>query len=166
MKKKIIYNTDNKISGAEWVRKDLKGIKLVECVQLSSFNKVKSSNINNIAPNSIGYFLIQSNNIRANNLQVAILSSASSNRGGVSIIDSNFLKVTSFFAARKCIQRNWINCKDEYIAPNEEHPKFDQFKFDSLVYSLFNNHSQQSSLRQVEYKGKLWEINNQFFWIK
>jgi hypothetical protein len=88
---KSIYNIDNNISGSDWVRRKLKNINLIECVQLSSFNKPKQSNENRIVPNSLGYLLIQSNNIRANNLQVAILSSASSNRGGVSIIKEIFL---------------------------------------------------------------------------
>jgi hypothetical protein len=30
---------------------------------------------------------------------------------------------------------------------------------------LFNNSSQQSSLRQVTYKNKLWDIKNEFFWL-
>jgi hypothetical protein len=45
------------------------------------------------------------------------------------------------------------------------HEQFEHFKYDSLVYSLFNNSSEQSSLRQVEYKDKLWDIKNEFFWM-
>ena len=33
-----------------------------------------------------------------------------------------------------------------------------------LVYSLFESKSNQSSLRQVEYKDKLWDIKNEFCW--
>ena len=69
------------------------------------------------------------------------------------------------FSARKLIEVNWINCKDEYLAPNEQHHQYQQFTYDSIVYSLFNNSSQQSSLRQITYKDKLWDIKNEFFWL-
>jgi hypothetical protein len=63
------------------------------------------------------------------------------------------------------ISNDWINDKDEYLEPNEDHEQYQQFTNDSIVYSLFNNSSQQSSLRQVVYKDQLWDIKNEFFWI-
>jgi hypothetical protein len=53
---------------------------------------------------------------------------------------------------------------DEYSAPNEKHPDYPQFVADAYVYSLFNKKSNQSSLRQVLYKGLYYDIPNQFFW--
>jgi hypothetical protein len=71
----------------------------------------------------------------------------------------------SLFTTRKLIKPNWINQKDEYMAPNESHSLWEQFQYDSLVYSLFNTSSNQSSLRQIDYKGKKWNIKNEFFWM-
>ena len=51
------------------------------------------------------------------------------------------------------------------MTPNESHSLWQQFQYDSLVYSLFNTSSNQSSLRQIKYKEKLWDIKNEFFWI-
>lgn len=163
--KKTLYNTDNKISASDWIRKKLKNINLIECIQLSSFNTPKQSHGNKIVINHLGYLLIKSNNIESNAMCVGLFSSATSNRGGVSLDADNFIDGLSLFAARKSIKGNCLNIKDEYLAPNEEHPLFEQFKYDSLVYSLFNNSSQQSSLRQVKYKDKLWDIKNEFLWI-
>ncbi|MBR3090468.1 MAG: hypothetical protein IKH10_00565, partial [Bacteroidetes bacterium] len=59
----------------------------------------------------------------------------------------------------------WYNQKDEYLAPNETNPKYNDFVNDSIIYSLFHNSSQQSSLRNVDYKGKNWNIYNEFFWM-
>jgi hypothetical protein len=75
------------------------------------------------------------------------------------------MRVLSLFTSRKVIGGVWVNWNDEYLAPNEEHEQFEQFKYDSLVYSLFESKSNQSSLRQVEYKDKLWDIKNEFFWM-
>jgi hypothetical protein len=69
------------------------------------------------------------------------------------------------FTGRKLISNDWVNDKDEYLTPNENHEYYQQFTNDSVVYSLFNNSSQQSSLRQVNYKDRLWDIKNEFFWM-
>jgi hypothetical protein len=78
---------------------------------------------------------------------------------------SNFERCTALFSAKKLIIGTWINDKDEYLAPNEEHEKYQEFVNDSIVYSLFHSASNQSSLRQVEYKDKLWDIKNEFFFM-
>jgi hypothetical protein len=96
---------------------------------------------------------------------VAIFTSCFSGKSGISIIPENFDKVVSLFSARKLIDSNWINQKDEYMAPNIESDEYEIFRTDSIIYSLFNNSSNQSSLRQILYKGEVWDIKNQFFWI-
>ena len=58
---------------------------------------------------------------------------------------------------------DWINDKDELLAPNELHPKFQEFVNDSLVFSIFG--SGLVSLRQIKYHDKLWDIKNEFFWM-
>jgi hypothetical protein len=52
-----------------------------------------------------------------------------------------------------------------YHIPNEQHPDYEQFTYDSIIYSTFNNRSYQSSLRQVDYKNQKWDIKNEFFWL-
>ena len=87
------------------------------------------------------------------------------NGGTYIITESNFLRCTCAFTARKLIESNWINQKDEYLAPDTTNPNFHQFEMDSVIYSLFHSSSQQSSLRQIDYKGKKWDIKNEFFWM-
>lgn len=80
----------------------------------------------------------------------------------------NFDRVISLFTARKLITgpyATWINCKDEYMIPNTEHPDYAQWQADCIVHSLFNTASNQSSLRNIEYNGKTWNIFNEFFWM-
>ena len=168
---KNIYNLDYEKSTAIWVREELKDINLDDTIQLSSALIAKQSNVNRIAQNSISYLRINTNNVMSNNQQVGLYSSATSGRGGVSVLNENFIKSVSIFAARKTITgkyANWINDKDEYIAPTEEvlnSPEYKQWNNDAIVYSLFNTSSNQSSMRQVEYKDKLWDIKNEFFWL-
>jgi hypothetical protein len=162
---KTLSNLDESLESAKWIRKTNIDKTLVDTIQVSSALKAGCSNINRIVENSLGYLLIKSNNVQSNSTNVALFSTSTSNRGGVSLDIDNILNGMSLFTARKTIKGDWINDKDEYLAPNENHPEYEQFTYDSIVYSLFNNSSQQSSLRQVDYKGKKWDIKNEFFWM-
>jgi hypothetical protein len=159
------YNTDESISGSDWIRNILGKVKLEKTAQLKTATETGMSNINNIAPNSLGYLLIKANKVKSNAQEVGLYSTATSNRGGVSLLQTNFRDGLSLFSARKLITSNWINVLDEYLKPNTENENYEQFSFDSIVYSLFNSHSQQSSLRQVFQKDQLWDIKNEFFWM-
>lgn len=77
----------------------------------------------------------------------------------------NFKRICELFSARKIINVGWENCKDEYMSPNETDENYLKFSKDSIIYSIFNNSSNQSSLRQITYKGQMWDIKNNFFWM-
>lgn len=162
---KIIYNTDKKESASEWVIMPVKKLKTIDHPQLSSGLVVKQSGRGNMVNGSLGYMDNSGNNVYYNPNRVGLYSSAFSNGNGLSVINENFFRVITLFCARKSIESNWMNQKDEYLVPKEEHENFEQFEFDSIVYSIFNSASNQSSLRQIEYKEQIWNIKNEFFWI-
>ena len=163
---KTIYNIDNGITASEWVRKEVKGKKANrDLPKLSSALEVKQKGYSKLCEGAFGYFFNAGNNCYYNGTNVALFTSAFSNKSGLSIIPENLKKVVTMFSARKLITMTWLNQKDEYSAPDELHKEFEQFAYDSFVYSLFNSSSQQSSLRQVDYKGQLWDIKNEFFWM-
>lgn len=162
---KDLYHTDNLKKASDWVREEVKGLKTFDAPQLSNWSNVKSSGRGKVVKNYFGYFQNNANSTYYNPNFVALYSGNFSGANGLSITKENFKKVCNLFTARKAIQSNWINQKDEYLAPNEQHPQYEQFTYDALVYSLFNNSSQQSSLRQVDYKNKKWDIKNEFFWL-
>lgn len=166
---KEFYNLDKNIKINNWAKTDVK--ETLTFPHLSSALQVKEVEKRKLAKNALGIIVSHKPNVYGNGQQVFILSAplATTGMGSFSIIPENLHKVTTLFTARKAISgkyANWVNDKDEYLAPDENHPKWEQFVNDSLVYSLFNNSSQQSSLRQVDYKGKKWDIKNEFFWLK
>ena len=59
---------------------------------------------------------------------------------------------------------DWINKDDEFMIPNESHPKFRQFMLDSLIFSLFDTANYCTSTDH-DYAGRHWDINNEFFWM-
>jgi hypothetical protein len=164
--KKIFSNTDGKLKASDWIRKPLKGKKTHDCPQMTSAMKFKNkSGRGRITMDSVGYFLSNANSVQSNSTNVAIYSTGIYKGNGLSIISDNFYPVSTLFTARKLINPNWLNEKDEYFVPDEKHCDWIQFQTDSIVFSLFNNSSEQSSLRQVEYKGQVWDIKNEFFWM-
>ena len=165
---KVVYNIDNAQTASKWVREETKGLKTYDVINLTSAIGVKEktgSRKGMLVENALGYFYCNSNNVDKNTQSVGMFTTAFSAGIGVSIIPSNFDKCTAFFSARKLIDKNWVNSKDEYLAPNEGDERYAEFVNDSIVYSLFNSASNQSSLRQVEYKGKNWDIKNEFFFM-
>jgi hypothetical protein len=163
--KKNFYNTDTKEPLNRWLKDTIKGKKTFDAPQLSSALVVKPNGYGRLTSDAIGYLLASQNIPQSNQTMNAVFTSAFSAKNGISITKDNFDKCIMHFAARKMITSNWMNEKDEYTAPNENHDLFKKFKYDSTVYFLFNGSSEQSSLRQVEYKGKMWDIKNEFFWM-
>jgi hypothetical protein len=162
--KKEIYNTDNNIPASDWVKtKDTKNTSdvLVFSSPLTWKNKTKK-----VDSESLGFFIGAGNSVATNTTHYSIATSPiSNNLSSTPIKRGNFFNVVCLFASRKVIKGNWVNWYDEYLVPNEQHESFEQFKYDSIVYSLFESKSNQSSLRQIEYKDQLWDIKNEFFWM-
>lgn len=80
-----------------------------------------------------------------------MLSVGFSNGNGVAINDKNIYKASVAFASRKLILKTFFNCKDEYSKPDIAKSIYEEYKKDSLIFSLFNMSSLQSSLRNVGY---------------
>jgi len=165
---KIVYNIDGDYSAKEWIKKPIKGISIEEKPTLSNALSVKTGKFcrTKINKNALGCYFNMGNSVDQNLLKVSIFTSCdSSNANGLSIMNENFERITALFSARKLVNKNWINSKDEYLAPNEDHPQYGEYVNDSIVHSLFHSASNQSSLRNLDYKGKRWNIYNEFFWM-
>ena len=162
----ILYNTQGKITGSDWACECLKKMKIYDYPNLSS-GLVVSEKLTKgrWCDNALGFMYNNCNNVYASAQKVALFSSAFSSGMGVQLVKENFTRCTALFTARKLIDGNWINDKDEYLAPNEDHPEYKRFESDSIVYSLFHNSSNQTSMRKITYKGKLYDIPNEFFWM-
>ena len=165
---KTIYNLDKSKSASDWVREDIKKFKTTkDCIQLTNaINIQKKKTYGSNFTNSLGYFVNEGNDVSGTTQNTSLFTAAYSHGHGWGISPDNFYKCVTLFSARSLIKSNWIISQDEFIAPNEHHNKWNEFVCDSVIYSLFSPSSQQSSLRKVEYKGRRWDIKNEFFWMK
>ena len=160
---KVVYNIDGEKSASEWAKSNNKNTK--DYPNFTNALNVTEKSCGKMVDGAFGYMNNGGNNIDQNMQMVALFSGMYSNAHGISLIESNFTKCTALFSARKLIEKTWVNSKDEYLAPNVENEKYKEFENDSIVYSLFHSASNQSSLREVEYKGKKWDIKNEFFFM-
>jgi len=155
-----LFTVDNR--ACDWVKS--KKASNTVYPNLSSTLKIKETK-NKVSKNFITVLNNGTNRVEQNEKQCSFLSSMTSNNTGFCVDESNFHKAVTLFTARKSIKPTWLNMKDEYMIPNEKHEDWNQFFFDSIIYSIFNNRSYQSSLRQITYKDRLWDIKNEFFWM-
>jgi hypothetical protein len=162
---KLLVSTDNKITLSDWA----KNIKepVVDFPKLSSALSIKETNYGFGKPtNSFATLVSNANNVAKNANSVYIVNGGVGENVGKIYVNSNtFIKSCCVFSSRKLVKGDWLNDKDEYFAPKEENKNFKKFSKDSIIYSIFNNSSEQSSLRQVTYKNQLWDIKNEFFWM-
>jgi hypothetical protein len=159
---KIYYNTDNNSSLQSQIDYQVKSKTIFP--KLSSALKVKK--LGKVPNHFMGVLAVNSNNI-SGNAQGVYLLNGDITRGLTKMYfnEKNFLQLCSVFTVRRIIVGEWINWNDEYFQPNKNHDEFNQFEFDSLVYSLFESKSHQSSLRQVNCENQDWDIKNEFFWM-
>lgn len=164
LQNKLIYNLDEGQSLSDWIKIKDKGH---DYPQMSNAINWKQEGRGKICDGALGYIMFNANNIEQSKQFVAITSSCMAGANGVSITENNFWQCLVGFTVRRLMSTdcNWINCKDEFMVPNIKHDKYEQFCADSLVYSIFNGNSNQSSLRNVEYKGNTYQLYNQFFWL-
>lgn len=165
---KVLYSVSRPESGNNWVKRHAKKVKNTDIPRMRNPITIVDDHKKNGkgCEGFLGFFYTHGNNVLYNEKDVFIMSSTFNNTtSGIQIIPESFKDTCSFFMARKVIDRLWHNEKDEYLIPNTGHTEYQKWEDNSVVYSCFNNSSNQSSLRNVAYKEKLWNIENEFFWL-
>ena len=163
---KFVYNLDNTESASDWAKAPIKHLKTFESINLKSALSIQPINSRGrIFENALGYLLNAGNNIAMNTQKVGLFSAAYGNGHGHGLSTDNFTRCTTLFAARTLIMQTWYNSQDEYMKPFTKSPDWNEFETSSIIFSLFSNKSQQSSLRSVEYKGERYDVKNEFFWL-
>lgn len=114
------------------------------------------------------------------NKYVALFSGPYGSAGAYSVTKDNFLKSMIIHAVRKTAKGDWSNDRDQFYKPYIEYfhdeviqqigyeegvtPEFPMdFARDCVVWSLFAKSNQTVALKDVEYKGKTYQIHNNLF---
>ena len=91
--------------------------------------------------NNIGYMDgINGNDFQHNNI-VYIINTKEQlpNPRGIWINKGNIIPVSIYFSVRKAIDANWLNDRDQFLAPNNKWDADKEFQNDCLTYTIFSN---------------------------
>ncbi|MCB0471746.1 MAG: hypothetical protein KDC55_12240 [Ignavibacteriae bacterium] len=92
---------------------------------------------------------------------VTILSSPNVSAGAFTVTENIFDKSLVLFAVRKIPKPTWLNDRNQFLIPNKILPT--EFINDCIIWSLFSNSNQTTSLRSVKYFNRIYNIRNNFF---
>ena len=97
---------------------------------------------NNIFKSQQGVYF--TNGVKTNNVRM------------IKVGTDNFTKSCEYFSARKFIGFTWKNEYSEFLKPNREDERYNQYSTDSIIYSLFHSQNGVNSTN---------EFDNEFFWM-
>jgi hypothetical protein len=111
---------------------------------------------------AIGHMLCDSNDVQHAEQETALFSSVHSigHAGGFFITPDDLYKVIAVFSVRKLVRPTWLNDRDQFLQPYSTIP--DEFKGDSLIWTLFNRGNLTAGAKEIEWNGKNWSIVNHF----
>lgn len=165
---KILYNTDSKDTSSlqQFLNNntDKPSQFTKKVLQFSSRYATKDKVVEE-PQNAIGYIINDTNNVEASTMGSYLMHSPITRHLKSSIITANtFENQMVVFASRKNIESNWINQKDEFLAPKDtESEEFNDLKRKSVIYSIFAPANNIISYRS-DYRGAgLINLNNWFF---
>jgi len=167
---KTIYNTDSLTDGSSWAKGNFEKKyrkRKIDFPQLTSAINVSQKGIGKWVEGALGFYNNGGNNIAQSENDVGIFSSAYKNGHGYPIMEEYCDNILANFIARRIgfMNETWINQKDEFLMPNISHGQYSQYLEDAHVLTIFNPKAKVSSLRNVHYKGKTYDITNQFFFV-
>jgi hypothetical protein len=114
-----------------------------------------------IASGALGALCAACNDVQHVAMKTVLTSSCYYDAGSFSITPNIFEKSLVVFSVRKLVNPSWVNDRDQFRHPNCELPE--DFITDCAVWCLFHGSNQTSSLKDVEYKGTVYQVRNQFY---
>jgi hypothetical protein len=151
---------------SDWVRQPAKGLKTHDAPQMKSGLNIGQDGRGASVKGSLLYQHNAGNSVQTSLNQVGFYSTTFSNGNGLSVMEGEgWRRAIALYSARKLSNETWVNVNDEYLAPNTQAEGYQQWVDDCHIYALLTRHNQTSAMRDVEYKGKKWNIHNHFFWL-
>ena len=118
---------------------------------------------------AIGYVHNHGNNVQFSDKYMGMYSFGFAGAHGRDVTKDNFTCAAVTFSTRRSVQEDiaakkllWVRDKDIFTRPPED-LLTPEFIADCVVYSLFDRQSNQTSLRDYEYKDKTYRVTNEFF---
>ena len=118
---------------------------------------------------AIGYVHNNGNNVQFSDKYTGLYTMGFASAHGRDITRDNFTRAAVTFSIRRAVHEViagqkllWVRDKDIFTRPPES-LLTPEFIADCVIYSLFDRQSNQTSLRDYEYKGQTYRVINEFF---
>ena len=106
--------------------------------------------------------LMSKGNDMLNQNYVAILSGPYASAGAFSVVPENFERAMILHAVRRLPEARWDNDRDQFYQPySDDLPN--EFISDCVVWSAFAPSNNTVALKDITYKGHIYQIENQMF---
>lgn len=156
------YNLDTQVPASKWVRGTLPKTK-------KTFGTTNGINVvcddglrGTTCDNSLGYMLVNTNNVLMNAQEVALFSLPFRRANGFNLLPENIDRAVALFAARRLVVDNVWNHQDSYMAPYTNSQSYSTFNADAYILSLVEDKSNQSSIKGT-HNGVDYDFKNQFY---
>jgi hypothetical protein len=118
---------------------------------------------------AFGYMHNKGCNVQQSERYVGLYTMGYADAHGRDITNDNIDRIAVTFSIRRAVYEKfaedkqlWFHWEDIFTRPPED-LLTPEFIADCVVYSLFDKKSKQTSLRNYEYKGQTYRVENQFF---
>ena len=119
--------------------------------------------------NALGIIMQSGNTVAKSNKFMGLFTMGVAQGNNYDVTRENFERTAITFSIRRAVfislsrhKQGWIRDKDIFKRPPET-ILTDEFIADCVVYSLFDSQSNQTSLRNYEYNGNTYRVENEFF---
>lgn len=169
LREKALYSATGR-EASKWVSALSPKTSSTDTPKFSSGLKVREveGNDRGTAPNGLGIMCNKANSPMKSATDVFFLSGKPTDKGCCNFDlteGEGWRRAIALYSARKLVNGNWINDKDEYLAPQTDKEGYEQWVDDCHVYTLLHSSNNMTSMRDVRYREKTWQIHNQFFWL-
>lgn len=113
-----------------------------------------------ISAGFLASLMCKGNDLQNQNM-TALLSGPYASAGGHSVTAENFEQAMVVHAVRRLPKAQWHNDRDPFMQPTT--PPSVEFVTDCVVWSLYANSNNTAALRDVEYDGRTYQIDNHLF---
>lgn len=163
---KQVYNSDGR-EASRWVRESIKGLKGVDAPQMSSGLKVKDKGRGSMGRGMLTYMVSGANSIMKSGFDCCLLPLPYNWANGFSVLPTNWRRALALYGARKLVKDHWTIHEDEYLVPDRDSDPsgYNAWVNDAHVYALLDTKNNCTAMRDVQYKGKTWQISNHWFWM-
>lgn len=146
----------------EWIKKPKTNGNLALPLSNAVTVNVKNPRQKMSCDDMIGYLYASNNDMQHAGMETLISSSiyTGGNGGGNYITEENLLQSAVVFSVRRLIKATWLNNRDQFLQPEPQPTS--EFKFDCLIWMLFNTSNLSAGADGLEWNGKKWSLVNHF----